>query len=98
MRFVMALVIAIFMLPMVACKKVKHQESTIVKDCTGTYLRLNGKDYHVCNKDMIAQYPDGTKITATFKTINTCKASENETICMMYHENEGWVEVIRAVK
>lgn len=94
-KFVIGLLLAILMLPLVACKKVRHQETTVVKDCTGAYLRLNGKDYQVCNKDILIPYSTGTKVTATFRQIPGCKSAEDDIVCMMLHEHEGWIEVLR---
>ena len=28
--------------------------ATVVKDCTGTYLRINKEDYQVCNADTVS--------------------------------------------
>lgn len=97
-KIVIALLTGILMLPLVACKKMKHQETTIVKDCTGVYLRLNGKDFQVCNKEKLDGYPTGAKITATFRQISRCKSAEDDIICMMLHEKEGWIEVLRVDK
>lgn len=70
------------------------RQATIVKDCTGTYLRMNEKDYQVCNLEAASSIPNGTKVTATFRYLAQCKGSAADAIvCMMYHENEGWIEV-----
>ena len=67
---------------------------TVVKDCTGTYLRYNSLDYQVCNLSMVSSYNDGDVVDATFNQISTCSdTSQNVIICMMYHENEGWIEI-----
>lgn len=81
-------------LAILSCKKVSNEEATIVRDCTGTYLRYNNKDYHVCNHDKLAAYPDGKKLLVSFKKINQCSGSAaEENVCHMLHENEGWIEV-----
>lgn len=41
-----------------ACGKTKDS-MVIVRDCTGTYLRYQKKDYHVCNPEKLQIYPDG---------------------------------------
>lgn len=77
-----------------ACKKVRNQPVTVIRDCTGTYLRSYGKDYHVCNLEAVSGFTDGENITATFKKIKACNGSaKHEVVCMMVHENEGWIEV-----
>jgi hypothetical protein len=77
-----------------ACKKERNQTMTIVRDCTGTYLRLEGKDYQVCNLEKVSSFSDGTLVTATFKKIKECNGSAKDAIvCLMLHPNEGWIEV-----
>lgn len=70
------------------------KSAQVVRDCTGTYLRVNGKDYHVCNKEMIKDFAEGQKIDVRFKKIKECDETP-EMVCMMYHENEGWVEIVK---
>lgn len=78
----------------VACKKVKNETMTVVKNCTGTYLRFKGKDYHVCNLEKISSFADGTEVTATFKKIKECTGSVKDAIvCTTIHDNEGWINV-----
>ncbi len=77
-----------------SCKKERNQTVTVERDCTGTYLRLNGKDYKVCNLEKVSSFSDGATVTATFKKINECRGSAKDAIvCFMLHENEGWIEV-----
>jgi hypothetical protein len=57
-------------------------------------LRIDGKDYHVCNLEKVASFSDGTNVNASFKIIKECNGSaEEEIVCMMLHVNEGWIEV-----
>ena len=79
-----------------SCKKEcgKSQTVTVVKDCTGTYLRVDGKDYLVCNREKVSSFADGTTVNASFKKINECDGSAKDAfVCMMFHENEGWIKV-----
>ncbi|MFO0322118.1 MAG: hypothetical protein ACK504_06800 [Bacteroidota bacterium] len=75
-----------------ACKKVKNEAMTVIRDCTGTYLRFKGKDYHVCNLEKVSSFEDGTEVTATFKKIKEC-SSISGGYCLKFHENEGWINV-----
>lgn len=75
------------------CGNGPGQAMTVLKDCTGTYLRLDGKDYRVCNVKTLKNYADGTQVEAGFKKINSCRAEEKRIVCEMLHQNEGWVEV-----
>ena len=93
-----AYIIPIFMMLFnFTCKKEEPITSTktiVVRDCTGTYLRENGKDYHVCNIDKVAPFADGATVEASFNKISECKNANNTVVCEMYHENEGWIEVV----
>lgn len=37
-----------------SCEKEPNGTMTVVLDCTGTYLRQDGKDNHVCNIEKIS--------------------------------------------
>lgn len=83
-----------FLFSIFACNKVNYQSATVIKDCTGTYLRMNGKDYQVCNLETTNSIPDGKSVQVDFKKITACNGSAKDAItCMMYHQNEGWIEV-----
>jgi len=75
------------------CSKIIDQEMTVVRDCTGTYLRYEGNDYQVCNTKKTDAFADGTSVSAKFKNINDCRALDDQIICMMFHENQGMIEV-----
>jgi hypothetical protein len=45
MKIFLYIVTASFMLTAISCKKDKFKDATIITDCTGTYLRSEGKDY-----------------------------------------------------
>ena len=66
----------------------------VIKDCTGSYLRFNEKDYHICNAEVVENYNDGTEVKASFEKINNCSDSD-EVVCEMLHHNEGWVNVTK---
>jgi len=77
-----------------SCKKERNQIVTVERDCTGTYLRLDGKDYQVCNLEKVSSFSDGATVTATFRKIKECNGSAKDAIvCYMLHANEGWIEV-----
>jgi hypothetical protein len=87
-------VLTIFSLISFSCSKIKNEPVTVVKDCTGVYLRFNNKDYLVCNLDKVSSFPDGATVTATFKKIKQCNdAGQSVFVCTMVHDNEGWIEV-----
>lgn len=78
---------------LLSCKKDKLRSMTVQKDCTGVYLRVDGKDYHVCNDGLLEKYPPGTIVTAAFRSIPDCPEQADRIVCMMLHPHEGWVEI-----
>lgn len=90
MKKIIFIATTITLLTLVACKKEKNETITVVRDCTGTYLRLNGKDYNVCNFERVASFPDGVSVIATFRKIKNCTS---RAVCHIFHENEGWIHV-----
>ena len=70
-------------------------ETTLIKDCTGSYLRMEGlKDHFICNDDIVADIENNTIIDAEFILEENC---ENDTgfICEMFHE---YSEIITITK
>lgn len=78
-----------------SCTKQHSQNVTVIKDCTGSYLRIDNKDYRVCNLEMVSAFKDGEQISASYQKIKECHGSAIDAIvCMMVHQNEGWIEVL----
>jgi hypothetical protein len=73
-----------------SCEK-NCKSMLVVRDCTGTYLRDDGKDYHVCNVGKLSKFSDGETVDATYHVISSCNS--DEVVCMMLHPNQGWIEV-----
>ncbi len=67
---------------------------TIVRDCTGTYLRVaENEDYLVCNSDILASKKDGEKVSIVYDYTKECKERDGKIMCMMFHENKGMIRV-----
>jgi len=80
----------------ISCKKENIRNVTLIRDCTGTYLRWEGKDYLVCNLERVSDFPSGSTLSASFIRIKECNGPANSSItCYMYHPNEGWIEVTK---
>lgn len=95
MKKTLFIVTTIFALTIFGCKKERNKTVTVVRDCTGSYLRWEEKDYHVCNLEKITDFANGTEVTATFKKLKKCDGSANDrAVCLMIHQNEGWIEVL----
>ncbi|HEX7366110.1 MAG TPA: hypothetical protein VF273_03385 [Pelobium sp.] len=79
-----------------ACKKdeVEAANATVIKDCTGNYLRVNEQDFLICNAEVVALFGNGATVVASFEKVNTCNGSgANSVVCAMYHQNQGWIKV-----
>jgi len=90
------LILAISALSFLSCKAVhdRLQTGTIVRDCTGTYIRVSeNEDYLVCNADIIAAKKDGEKVSVVYDFIKSCPERDGKIMCMMYHENKGMISV-----
>lgn len=69
---------------------------TVVKDCTGVYLRFNNNDYRVCNLDKVSLFSDGATVKATFKKIDNCSdTGQSAFVCAMVHDppSKGYINV-----
>lgn len=75
-----------------ACKKSKS--CIIIKDCTGSYIRIEDSDYLICNNQMVNDYESNTKVTVLYKTVEKCPPT-NTIRCRMYHKNEGCVKLFK---
>ena len=90
----LTLITAIIAVTLASCKKERNKTVTVIKDCTGAYLRDNGKDFHVCNPEKVASFENGSEVISNYKKLKVCNGSaKDDIVCEMLHINEGWVEV-----
>ncbi len=75
-----------------SCDKSKVK-MTIVKDCTGVYLQNGGRDYFVCNDDLLENYSAGTKIKVSYDVLEECFGILEPVSCEMAHLFESKIEV-----
>ncbi|WP_028120847.1 hypothetical protein [Epilithonimonas tenax] len=90
------LILAISALSFLSCKAVhdRLQTGTIVRDCTGTYVRVaENEDYLVCNAHILAQKKDGDKVSVVYDDTEECTERKDKILCKMYHENKGMITV-----
>jgi hypothetical protein len=79
---------------LVSCDKEANKNALVVRDCTGTYLQIDGKDYQVCNLEKVNSFPAGTPVAASFEKLDECNGSAKDAVvCLMLHPSEGWIEV-----
>jgi hypothetical protein len=77
-------------------EKSKCVKGTIIRDCTGTYLQIDQKDYRVCNPKKVEFISDGAAVKASYKLIQTCeKDTVKKASCLMFHESAGVIEVTK---
>ncbi len=77
-----------------ACQKEDMREVTVLRDCSGTYIRWKSKDYKVCGNEL-DNYANNAILTVDFHSIGSCNDT-TATICELYHPNEGpvWIKKI----
>lgn len=85
-----------------ACSPKSFTSLTVVRDCTGTYVRNDTIDYPVCNPIVLNDIPEGSKARVSIKTHSensTCEAQEGIR-CMMVHpfQTGEWIEVLKVKK
>jgi hypothetical protein len=78
-----------------SCDKLNPcKNATVLKDCTGTYLRVDDKDYHVCNIEKTSAFTNGASVSVSFKKIEECNGSAaQQIVCEMLRLNDGWIEI-----
>lgn len=79
------------------CNKPQEQDMTVVRDCSGTYLRLNNKDYQVCNTATTNNFAVGTRVKVVFRSAGECKEATG-AVCELYHPSEGWIKIVHIKK
>ena len=88
------LIVIPFCLFFISCKKELPDNAILLRDCTGTYLRLKNTDYKICNLKKVAVYESGTTVSVSFKEIPECNGEGNFLItCYMLHSFDSWIEV-----
>ncbi len=68
---------------------------TVVKDCTGSYLRTkSGIDLYVCNFAILDGYAAGSKIKVKYDKLNQCFGLIEEPNCTQSHIFESVIDVL----
>lgn len=86
------LLISLSTLVIAACGTKSNTEMEVIRDCTGTYLRNNDKDYHVCNVTTLEDKSEGEMVVVSYTHLEQCTEGP-DIVCELYHKNEGWIEV-----
>ncbi|MEO7049078.1 MAG: hypothetical protein ABI091_27485 [Ferruginibacter sp.] len=94
MKITFYIIIICLVQTLFSCKKDLTTNGIIIKDCTGTYLRLNEKDYKVCNLEKVSSFQSDTNVRVTFKQLKNCEGTANSTpICYLLHQYVAWIEI-----
>ncbi len=96
MRATKFLLTIIFTTLLFSCAAVhdRLQTGIIVRDCTGTYLRVSeNEDYLICNAEILEAKKDGEKVSLVYDNTDKCPERDGKIMCMMYHESKGMIRV-----
>lgn len=77
-----------------SCKELDTQKAKVIRDCTGTYVRIADVDYLVCNTSALTDYADNECVEVSTAGVADCAEQKDKIICAMAHEYAGIVEVI----
>ena len=88
------LFLTVFLFTTVSCDK-KTQKMEIVRDCTGTYLKKDGKDHYVCNESILSSYSAGDKIKVQYDILTECFGLIDSPVCLLFHEYEDKIEITK---
>lgn len=94
MRTKITILLVAILTTFISCSKVNDKNMIVIKDCTGSYLRFEGNDYHICNIEMVENYDSWTEVEASFKKIDECSEGD-VVVCDMFHQNEGLIRVTK---
>ena len=75
-----------------SCDKSKIR-MTIIKDCTGIYLRNNSRDYYVCNDELLENHTAGDKVKVSYNELEECFGVLEPVTCEMVHLYNGKIEI-----
>lgn len=77
-----------------SCSKDDLNEVTVVKHCTGFYLRIDNDDFKVCNREKLAPFSNGEKVSASYKMVDSCNFENQDFIvCGAIHPCAGHIQV-----
>jgi len=75
------------------CKKESYTHATIVKNCTGTYLKIIDKSYKVCNTSKTDAFAADQSVLVSFNLIKKCSNPEPYSSCSMAYLYDAVVNV-----
>ena len=85
------LVIMLLLYQAFACTKTDYETRTVIKNCTGVYLRIDSKDYFVCNPEKLAKYGNNAEIKVAYSMCSEC--TSDGPVCLLVYPNNGWLKI-----
>jgi hypothetical protein len=83
----------LFLTTLQSCNK-ERVRMEVVKNCHGVFLRdKGGKDFKVCNEEILNSYATGTKVRVTFDNLEECFGLIEVPSCPDEFVFEGKIEV-----
>ena len=76
-----------------SCEKDIFGNIEVVHNCTGSYLKIDGNNYLICNKDIVDNYEDGDIVSAEVDYITWNDCNNTWAACFMAFEHEGVIQV-----
>lgn len=67
--------------------------ATVIRDCTGEYLRIDNRDYLICNPSKVNEYENGSSIEVKYDMLDECVSDPYNAVCFMYHESHGAIQI-----
>jgi hypothetical protein len=96
MRKLILLIASFVLITFISCAKRDYKSVTVVRHCTGPYLKIDGLEYLVCNPKMIESVKDGEQVMADYSFSDECLYDGIQ--CAMVYESAGWVRVNKIKK
>lgn len=83
----------IFSVTFTSCNK-SLKDAAIIRDCTGTYARMNDADFLISNPSSVEKFDDQEKVRILFEKAQNNQVDGSPGICYMYHEYDGVIRII----
>jgi hypothetical protein len=95
MKNLIIVAVCIIYIVSAACQKriSAAKQAIVVRDCTGVYLRMEEKDYLVCNVSLLEGKENGASVHVFFRKIDECLRPEAR--CLLFHPAEGIISIIK---
>ena len=89
-HILLSIVVVVAYLGLSGCTDSQTQSGTVIKNCTGSYLRFDDNVYKLCNPEIIESYPGGEIITVVLR-YDQCTFDFE---CYLHFPFEEWIEIL----